>query len=40
MAVKTYAWYRVLNPKYRGRGFDVRDDACDQVYKPNSAVEA
>jgi hypothetical protein len=41
MAVKTYAWYRVLNPKnsqYKKKGFDVRDDTCDQVYKPNSAV--
>jgi peptidoglycan hydrolase-like amidase len=44
MAVKTFGWHKVVNPKYRGRTgsdgrtFHVRDTTCDQVYLPNSAV--
>lgn len=39
MAVKTYAWYRVLGrAKYPGQGYDVRDDICDQVYRQGSAT--
>jgi peptidoglycan hydrolase-like amidase len=39
MAAKTYAWYRVMGrAKYPGQGYDVRDDICDQVYRPGSAI--
>lgn len=39
MAVKTYAWYRVVGrAKYPGQGYDVRDDICDQVYQQGSAT--
>jgi hypothetical protein len=36
MAVKTYAWYWCINQKYPGKGYDVRDDAWDQIYKPGT----
>jgi len=35
MAIKTYAWYRILHPKYPRQGYDVRDDEWDQVYDPD-----
>jgi YVTN family beta-propeller protein len=35
MAVKTYGWYWTLHHKYPGQGYDVRDDASDQVYDPS-----
>ena len=36
MAVKHYGWYRVLNCKYCGMGFDVYDDTRDQAYIANT----
>lgn len=38
LAVKTYGWFRLLNPKYPGKGYDVRDDTADQVYIPSSST--
>jgi peptidoglycan hydrolase-like protein with peptidoglycan-binding domain len=35
VAAKTFAWYQLLNPKYPGKGYDVRDDTSDQVYNPS-----
>ena len=37
MAVKTYAWYWIINRKYPGQGFDIKDTTADQVYKPGSS---
>lgn len=38
MAVKTFAWYHLtVVRKYPGRGYDVRDSTCDQVYKNGSS---
>lgn len=37
MAVKYYGWYRVLNPKYPGLGYDVVDTTDDQVYIAGTA---
>jgi len=36
LASKMYGWYRVYYAKYPGKGYDVKDDAHDQVYKPGS----
>lgn len=47
MAVKHFGWFRVLNPKYPGQGFDAYDDTRDQTYIAgtaktwaNSAIDA
>jgi len=32
LAVKTYAWYWIIERKYTGEDYDLRDDTCDQVY--------
>ncbi len=40
MCVKMVGWFRVESPKYAGKGYDVRDDDRDQVYRPNTAVSS
>lgn len=37
ISAKMYGWYRVYYSKYPGEGYDVRDDADDQVYVAGSA---
>jgi hypothetical protein len=36
MAVKMYAWYHVVHPKWPSLNADVKDTTADQVYKANS----